>query len=90
MKTTTRHALLLAAAALMLPTAPAFAQADTVKIGLILPLTGPFASAGRQIEAAARLYMQQNGSTVAARRSSSSSRTTRGPLTSPSASRRSS
>mgnify|MGYP003694171895 CR=1 FL=1 len=34
MKTTTRHALLLAAAALMLPTAPAFAQADTVKIGL--------------------------------------------------------
>jgi branched-chain amino acid transport system substrate-binding protein len=68
MKTTTRHALLLAAAALLLPTAPAFAQADTVKIGLILPLTGPFASTGRQIEAAARLYMQQNGSTVAGKK----------------------
>ena len=68
MKTTTRHALLLAAATLLLPAAPAFAQADTVKIGLILPLTGPFASTGRQIEAAARLYMQQNGSTVAGKK----------------------
>ena len=35
----------------------AFAQ-QTVKIGLILPMTGPFASTGRQIEAAAKLYMQ--------------------------------
>jgi branched-chain amino acid transport system substrate-binding protein len=68
MKITTRYALLLAAATLLLPAAPAFAQADTVKIGLILPLTGPFASTGRQIEAAARLYMQQNGSTVAGKK----------------------
>ena len=68
MKTTRRHALLLAAAALLLPAAPAAAQADTVKIGLILPLTGPFASTGRQVEAAARLYMQQNGSTVAGKK----------------------
>jgi branched-chain amino acid transport system substrate-binding protein len=62
-----RQTLLLAAAALMLP-APAFAQADAVKIGLILPITGPFASVGRQIEAAAKLYMQQNGATVAGRK----------------------
>jgi branched-chain amino acid transport system substrate-binding protein len=68
MKTTRRHALLLAAATLLLPAAPAFAQADTVKIGLILPLTGAFASTGRQIEAAARLYMQQNGSMVAGKK----------------------
>jgi branched-chain amino acid transport system substrate-binding protein len=68
MKTTRRRALLLAAAALLLPAAPAFAQADTVKIGLILPLTGPFASTGRQVEAAVRLYMQQNGSTVAGKK----------------------
>ncbi len=68
MKTTRRHALLLAAATLLLPAAPAFAQADTVKIGLILPLTGAFASTGRQIEAAARLYMQQNGSIVAGKK----------------------
>jgi branched-chain amino acid transport system substrate-binding protein len=37
---------------------------DTFKIGLILPMTGQQASTGRQIEAAARLYMAQNGNTV--------------------------
>ncbi len=37
------------------------------KIGLILPMTGPFASTGRQIESAARLYMAQHGDTVAGR-----------------------
>jgi len=37
---------------------------ETLRIGLILPMTGAFASTGRQIEAAARLYMQQNGDTV--------------------------
>src|SRR5215471_9841654 len=36
-----------------------------LKIGLILPLTGPFASTGRQIEAACRLYIDTNGDTVA-------------------------
>ncbi|HEX7466523.1 MAG TPA: ABC transporter substrate-binding protein [Usitatibacter sp.] len=39
--------------------------ADPVRVGLILPLTGPFASTGRQIEAGARLYMAKNGDTVA-------------------------
>ena len=43
---------------------PVFA-ADPLRIGLILPLTGPFASTGRQIEAACRLYMQKNGDSVA-------------------------
>ena len=42
--------------------------ADPVKIGLILPLTGPFASTGRQIEAACRLYVERNGDTVAGRK----------------------
>jgi branched-chain amino acid transport system substrate-binding protein len=37
---------------------------DAVKIGLILPMTGPFASTGRQIEAAAKLYMTQSGTTA--------------------------
>ena len=46
---------------------PALA-ADPVKIGLILPLTGPFASTGKQIEAACRLYMQRNGDVVAGRK----------------------
>ncbi len=37
---------------------------EKFKIGLILPMTGPFASTGKQIEAAARLYMAQNGDMV--------------------------
>ncbi|HEY8554541.1 MAG TPA: ABC transporter substrate-binding protein [Burkholderiales bacterium] len=42
--------------------------ADTVKIGLILPMTGPFTSTGRQVEAGVRLYMQQHGDTVAGKK----------------------
>jgi branched-chain amino acid transport system substrate-binding protein len=44
------------------------AQEGTFKIGLILPMTGQQATTGRQIEAAARLYMAQNGDTVAGRK----------------------
>ncbi len=44
------------------------AAQDTVKIGLILPMTGPFTSTGKQIVAAIRLYMQQNGTTVAGKK----------------------
>src|ERR671910_418862 len=56
-----------AALAVVLGGAPASAQ-ETLKIGLILPMTGPFASTGRQIEAAAKLYMQEKGDTVAGRK----------------------
>jgi branched-chain amino acid transport system substrate-binding protein len=42
----------------------AMAQDNTFKIGLILPMTGPFASTGKQIDAAVRLYMAQNGNSV--------------------------
>jgi branched-chain amino acid transport system substrate-binding protein len=41
---------------------------EAFKIGLILPMTGPSASTGMQIEAAARLYMVQNGDKVAGRK----------------------
>src|ERR1700682_4210829 len=41
---------------------------DSVKIGLILPMTGQQATTGRQIEAAVRLYMQQHGATVAGKK----------------------
>lgn len=44
-----------------------FAQ-DTLKIGLILPMTGPFASTGRLIETGVNLYMKKHGDTVAGRR----------------------
>jgi branched-chain amino acid transport system substrate-binding protein len=57
----------LASAALAWPLM-ATAQSATFKIGLVLPMSGPFASTGRQIEAAVKLYMAQNGTTVAGRK----------------------
>lgn len=44
------------------------AQENTFKIGLILPMTGPFASTGKQLESAARLYVAQHGDTVAGKK----------------------
>ena len=55
----------LALAALTM--APAAAQ-EVVKVGLILPMTGQQASTGKQIDAAVRLYMQENGTTVAGKK----------------------
>src|SRR5256885_5683925 len=46
---------------------PAAAQ-DTVKIGLIIPMTGQQASTGKQIDAAVKLYQQQHGTTVAGKK----------------------
>ena len=45
---------------------PSFAQ--NVKVGLILPMTGPFTSTGKQLVAGARLYMQLKGDTVAGKK----------------------
>jgi branched-chain amino acid transport system substrate-binding protein len=63
--------LSLAAAGLAIASAaalePARAQ-ETVKIGLILPMTGGQASTGKQIDNAVKLYMQQNGDTVAGKK----------------------
>ena len=68
-----RHLLRASAAAAMalvtgLVALPASAQDNVFKIGLILPMTGQQATTGRQIEAAARLYMAQNGDTVAGKK----------------------
>jgi branched-chain amino acid transport system substrate-binding protein len=41
---------------------------ETVKIGLILPMTGGQASTGQQINNAVKLYMQKNGDTVAGKK----------------------
>jgi len=58
-----------AAAALVLSTGlTAMAQDNVFKIGLILPMTGQQATTGRQIEAAAKLYMAQHGDTVAGKK----------------------
>ena len=48
--------------------AVAAAAADTIKIGLIAPMTGPFAPVGKQMQAGARLYMQEHGDTVAGKK----------------------
>ena len=60
------RATTLAASALL--ASYAGAEEAKFKIGLILPMTGQQATTGRQIEAAARLYMAQNGDTVAGRK----------------------
>ena len=43
---------------------PAVAQ-DSIKIGLILPMTGASATTGKQAEGAVKLFMQQSGGKVA-------------------------
>ena len=60
---TRRHHLTQLAALLTATLAGTGAQAqgDTLKIGVILPMTGPSASTGRQIDAAIKLWMAQNG-----------------------------
>jgi branched-chain amino acid transport system substrate-binding protein len=63
-----RNFLSAVAMGVLLAHAGAALAEETFKIGLILPMTGPFASTGKQIEAAARLYMAQNGSTVAGKK----------------------
>jgi len=59
---------LAGAAVLALSPVAAQAQADTVKIGVILPMTGQSASTGRQIEAAIKLWMAQTGGKVAGKK----------------------
>jgi len=60
-----RHLLATAALALLAAAPLAQAQSDTVKIGVILPMTGQQASTGRQIDAAIKLWVAQNGRRVA-------------------------
>ncbi|MBI4986851.1 MAG: ABC transporter substrate-binding protein, partial [Rhodocyclales bacterium] len=42
--------------------------ADPIKVGLILPLSGPFTSTGKQIETAIKVFQEQHGDTVAGRK----------------------
>lgn len=44
------------------------AQDNSFKVGLILPMSGPFAATGKQLELAARLYVAQHGDAVAGRK----------------------
>ena len=60
-----RKTAIAALAAGLFSSGAALAQ---VKVGLILPMTGQQASTGKQIDAAVKLYLSQNGSTVAGKK----------------------
>lgn len=62
-----KRTLLLGALTSALLTTVSFA-ADTVKIGLIVPMTGPSASTGRQVDAGVRAYQALHGTTVAGKK----------------------
>ncbi len=62
-----RLSALLAAFTLAWTAQPALAQ-EVIKIGVILPLTGPYADYGEEIGNGLKLYMKQNGDTVAGKK----------------------
>ncbi|MBO9516160.1 MAG: ABC transporter substrate-binding protein [Variovorax sp.] len=69
----TSRQLVARAAALALTAAAAVSSmtalaADPIRVGLVVPMTGPFAYMGRQIEAGATLYLAEHGDTVAGRK----------------------
>jgi branched-chain amino acid transport system substrate-binding protein len=41
---------------------------DIVKVGLVVPMTGPFAAIGREVVAGAKLFVDQHGDTVAGKK----------------------
>ena len=73
-----RSLLWAALAALAIaPAAPA--TADTVKVGLILPYSGPFASLASIMDDAVKLWVKQNGDTVGSTKIEIIRRDTTGP-----------
>jgi branched-chain amino acid transport system substrate-binding protein len=62
-----RFAAVVGAAAGLL-IAPAARAEDTYKVGVILPMTGPFQSNGWQANAAVQLFLKQRGSAVAGKK----------------------
>jgi branched-chain amino acid transport system substrate-binding protein len=62
---TIKRAAIAAALTLM---ATACMAADNIRIGLVLPLSGPYADYGNQISNGAKLYMARHGDTIAGRK----------------------
>lgn len=58
---------IVAAAFALAASLPALA-ADPIKIGLVLPMTGPFAAYGKQIEHGVKLYLATKGDTFGGRK----------------------
>ena len=63
-----KHILSAAVLAASIAAAGSAAEQDTVKIGMVMPMTGPLAAAGQQVLAGARLYIMQHGEIVAGKR----------------------
>jgi branched-chain amino acid transport system substrate-binding protein len=63
-----KHFLAVAGATLALAAADSALAQDSIKIGFILPMTGQQQSTGKQIAAAVKLFMAQNGDTVAGKK----------------------
>jgi branched-chain amino acid transport system substrate-binding protein len=61
------HSAAALLAALFAAATPSLAQ-DAVKVGMLVPMTGPFASTGKQLVAGARLYMQLKGDVAAGKK----------------------
>lgn len=57
----------MVAAPIVMGLNPASAQNKPFKIGLLTPMTGPFASTGKQMLAGVKLYMSQQGVNIAGR-----------------------
>jgi branched-chain amino acid transport system substrate-binding protein len=54
-----------AVVAISIVTVASAAAQGTVKVGMVMPMTGPLAAAGQQVIAGARLYIKQHGDRVA-------------------------
>jgi branched-chain amino acid transport system substrate-binding protein len=63
-----KYLIAAACAAVALAAAHRARAEDSVKIGFILPMTGQQQSTGKQISAAAKLFMAQQGDTVAGKK----------------------
>jgi branched-chain amino acid transport system substrate-binding protein len=65
-----RRGVMLGGAALLASAGlPSLARAaDPIKVGLILPMSGPFTSTGLEVAAGVKLYQQRNGDSVAGRK----------------------
>jgi branched-chain amino acid transport system substrate-binding protein len=66
-----RHAVFAAAGLAIVTAVTAAGSAaaqDTVKIGLVMPMTGTVGAAGQEVVAAVKLYMAQHGDTVAGKK----------------------
>jgi len=76
----TRTLQSLAIASTLALTAFAAHAADTIKVGLIAPFSGPFADYGKQMDAGIKAYMKLHGDTVAGRKVEIIMKDTTGPV----------